>query len=138
MTMKPTDVARPVPAHIRSVFARYVAMLQVGDAEGIAALFSPHAVLEDPVGTPPHVGQEAIRSFFQTGFNETGGRIRFEPEGEIRISGEHAACAFVAICEDAPEPFEVATIDFARFDAEGRIVSWIAVWGPENFRRLER
>ncbi|PRX27350.1 steroid delta-isomerase [Paraburkholderia sp. BL18I3N2] len=138
MTAKDVEASRVVPEHIRSVFVRYAATLQAGDAEGIAALFAPGAVLQDPIGTPPYVGREAIRSFFQAGFNDTGGGIRFEPEGEVRISGEHAACAFVAICEEATEPFEVSTIDFARFDAEGLIGSWTAIWGPENFRRLKR
>ena len=139
----PTDIALestladvPDPERIRNVFAAYAHGLSVGDADGLAALFAPDGVLEDPVGTPPHVGREAIRRFFQAGFDQTGGRILFEPEGAIRIRGPHAACAFIATCDKAQPPFKVETVDVARFDSEGQIVSMTAVLGPANFHPL--
>jgi steroid delta-isomerase len=139
----PTDIALestladvPNPERIRNVFAAYAHGLSVGDADCLAALFAPDGVLEDPVGTPPHVGREAIRRFFQAGFDQTGGRILFEPEGAIRIRGPHAACAFIATCDKAQPPFKVETVDVARFDSEGQIVSMTAVLGPANFHPL--
>lgn len=126
----------PDPERIRNVFAAYAHGLSSGDAEGLAALFAPDGVLEDPIGTSPHVGREAIRRFFQVGFDQTGGRILFEPEGAIRIRGPHAACAFIATCDRAQPPFKVETLDVARFDSEGQIVSMTAVLGPSNFHPL--
>lgn len=126
----------PDPECVRSVFAAYAHHLSTGDADGLAALFAPGGVLEDPIGTPPHVGREAIRRFFQAGFDQTGGRILFEPEGAVRVRGPHAACAFVATCDKAQPPFKVETLDVARFDAGGRIVSMIAILGPSNFHLL--
>jgi steroid Delta-isomerase len=126
----------PDPERIRAVFAAYARCLSYGDAEGLASLFAPGGALEDPIGTPPHVGREAIRRFFQAGFDQTGGRILFEPEGAIRIRGPHAACAFIATCDKAQPPFKVETLDVARFDSEGQIVSMTAVLGPANFHPL--
>lgn len=129
-------MSHPEPAHIREVFARYAQGLTDGNVDAIVALFAPDGTLEDPIGTPPHRGHEAIARFFRQGFEATGGRIRFVPEGPVRINGPHAACAFVAICDRATPPFEVDTLDLARFDGNGRIASMVAVVGPSNFRPL--
>jgi steroid delta-isomerase len=132
----PLDEPAPSAAHIRAVFARYAAALSAGDSAALVALFAPDGTLEDPVGTPPHVGPVAIGRFFQQGFDATGGRILFRPQGDVRIRGVHAACAFTATCDRAEPPFEVDTLDIARFDPEGRIVSMVAILGPSNFRPL--
>jgi len=124
----------PSPQTIRDVFARYAQGLSDGDTSVLVSLFAPDAMLEDPIGTAPHRGREAIARFFDQGFAATGGRILFRAEGDVRINGPHAACAFVAICDRADPPFEVDTLDIARFDAEGRIASMVAIVGPSNFR----
>lgn len=131
-----TAAHTPSPEQICRVFAAYVRCLSAGDALGLAALFAQDGRLEDPIGTPAHVGREAIRHFFQAGFDQTGGRILFEPEGAVRIRGSQAAAAFTAICDRAQPPFRVETLDLARFDAEGQIESMVAVWGPSNFHPL--
>lgn len=127
----------PTATHIRDVFRRYAEALSAGDTDGLVALFSPEAVLIDPVGTSPHIGREAIRRFFQAGFEQTGGAIRFVPEGNVRVRGNHAACAFVAICDRAARPFEVDTLDVGEFDDQGLIVKWIAYVGETNFRPMQ-
>ena len=127
----------PSPEHIRDVFTRYAHGLTAGDTAALVSLFAPDATLEDPIGTPPHRGHQAIARFFDQGFAATGGRIVFRPEGDVRINGPHAACAFVAICDRADPPFEVDTLDIARFDAEGRITSMVAIVGPSNFRQAK-
>jgi steroid delta-isomerase len=125
------------PEHIRGVFAQYAEALGQGDSATLAALFAPDGTLEDPIGTDPHRGRHAIARFFDKGFEATGGRILFRPEGAVRINGPHAACAFVATCDKAKPPFEVDTMDIARFDANGFIASMVAILGPTNFRLLK-
>jgi steroid delta-isomerase len=127
----------PTPEHIRHVLAKYAEALGKGDTQGLVCLFAPDGTLEDPIGTEPHRGHAAIASFFQRGFDATGGRILFRAEGPVRINGSHAACAFVATCDMADPPFEVETMDIARFDAAGQIASMVAILGPTNFRALE-
>jgi steroid delta-isomerase len=126
--------AAPTPQHIREVFGRYAKGLSDGDTGALVALFAPDGTLEDPIGTAPHLGHEAIARFFDQGFAATGGRILFRPEGDVRINGPHAACAFIATCDRADPPFEVDTLDIARFDEHGRIASMVAIVGPSNFR----
>jgi steroid delta-isomerase len=134
-----TNVASdtPSPDFVREVFAMYAKALAEGDADALVALFAPEGTLEDPVGSEPHRGREAIGRFFRQGFETTGGRILFRPEGPVRINGRHAACAFVATCDRANPPFEVDTLDIALFDDQGRIESMVAILGPSNFRRLD-
>jgi steroid delta-isomerase len=134
--MTATAPETPGPDHVRDVFARYAQALSEGDTDGLVALFTPDATLEDPIGTEPHRGHAAIARFFRLGFDATGGRILFRPEGDVRVNGRHAACAFVATCDRASPPFEVDTLDIARFDASGRIESMVAILGPTNFRPL--
>jgi steroid delta-isomerase len=120
------------------VFERYAQALGEGDTAALVALFAPHGTLEDPIGTAPYKGHEAIAEFFRKGFEATGGRILFRPEGAVRINGRHAACAFVATCDRADPPFEVETLDIARFDEHGRIESMVAILGSSNFRPLAK
>lgn len=122
---------------IRDVFARYAACLGEGDVPGIVALFSPLGVLEDPIGVC-YRGPAQIAEFFRSSLSQVGGSIHFVADGQVRISGRHAACAFTAICASSPEPFEVDTLDMATFDEQGLIVSMVAIWGPDNVRALGR
>ena len=137
MTFMDATPNHPTPEHIRTVFAKYAEALAKGDTQGLVLLFAPDGTLEDPIGTEPHRGHEAIARFFQKGFDATGGRILFRPEGPVRINGPHAGCAFVATCDRADPPFEVDTMDIARFDAAGLIASMVAILGPTNFRKIE-
>jgi len=123
----------PSAEHIRQMFERYAFCLSEGDVEGVVSLFAPEALLEDPIGTE-YLGHAAIRDFFQRSFNGVGGRIRFEPEGPVRIHNEHAACAFTAICDRVDPPFEVDTLDIARFDEQGQFGSLVAIWSQANVR----
>ena len=134
-----TDTAdAPSPQHIRAVFARYAQALCDGDTQALVELFAVDGSLEDPIGSEPHRGAEALARFFQQGFDAVGGRILFQPEGPVRINGPHAACAFLATCDRADPPFVVETLDIARFDASGRIASMTAILGPENFHFLRQ
>jgi steroid delta-isomerase len=126
----------PAPELIRRVIAQYAEYLSQGDVDGLAALFAPDAVFEDPIGTPPYIGPEGARRFFSAALQRTGGRILFQPEGAVRIRGPHAACAFIATCDRTTPAFVTETMDIFRFDAEGRIVSLVAIWGESNARPL--
>ena len=58
--MTATAPETPGPDHVRDVFARYAQALSEGDTDGLVALFTPDATLEDPIGTEPHRGHAAI------------------------------------------------------------------------------
>lgn len=54
----------PTNAEIRALLERYCTAMNAGDREAWLDCFADDAVQEDPVGTPPNVGREAIGAFF--------------------------------------------------------------------------
>ena len=82
----------PTSESIRELVVRYLATFATGDIEARIALFAPDASFEDPVGTPPMVGHDALRAFFSQG---SAMKISAELE-RIAICGKEAAFAFRA------------------------------------------
>lgn len=123
----------PSPEHIRWVFEHYGELLSAGDTDGIVALYSPDAVVRDPVTGPEHRGHEAIRRFYQSGFDAMGGGIEMKLDGKVRIAGNQAAAAYVARTINNDPVYRTDTLDVMSFDDEGRITSMDAYWGPSNF-----
>src|SRR5947209_20414140 len=69
--------------------ARYFAATRAMDADGFVNGFAPDAISHDPVGAPPHNGQEAIRQFISgvlSGFETVG-----LTEDNVFIAGNSAA-----------------------------------------------
>ncbi|MFL6059848.1 MAG: nuclear transport factor 2 family protein [Marmoricola sp.] len=107
---------------------RYLGLVAGGSAAEIAALYADNAVLEDPVGSEPLRGREAIQAFYATLEPMT---VTTELQ-TIRVCGGEAAFQFhietdtgagVAILE----PFENMA-----FDEDGKIRSMRAWWGAAD------
>ena len=71
---------RSLPTRPRPRSARYLALVATGTADEIADLYASDAVLEDPVGSPPLQGRDAIRAFYAT----------VEPLGDHHRAGDAA------------------------------------------------
>jgi steroid delta-isomerase len=108
----------------------YVRAFDENDADAICALYADDATVEDPVGTPPHVGAEAIRRFY-TGLMEAGG-ARLELQRPVRTSETTAAFAFSSFLTRNGVPMRIDVIDIFVFDARGKVRSMQAHWGPGN------
>ena len=54
----------PTEATMKAVLQAYLDHFNAGDADGLTSLFTADANVEDPVGSPPHIGTEAIRACF--------------------------------------------------------------------------
>jgi steroid delta-isomerase len=121
---------------MRDAVLTYFASFATADVDRIVGLFAEEAVVEDPVDGARMQGAAALRAFFAGGFDYVGGGYRFEPEGSVRIAGNHAACAAIAICDKANPPFRLDTLDVMTFDEAGKIVAMKAYWGPANMRSL--
>jgi len=121
--------------HIRTTILRYFECFDAGDVDGIVELFAPDAFIEDPVGAPRIQGHDALRAFYRAGQEQTGG-IAMKPEGAVRIAGNVGACAALGYCERANPPFYFETLDVMTFGADGRIISMLAYWGPDNHHPL--
>lgn len=121
--MSPT----PTP---HSVVQAYVQALDAGDLEAIVALYADDATVEDPVGSAPVVGREAIRAFYARSL-ATPLQVRLE--GPVRVAGRECAFAFAVTLTYDGRRMTIRPIDTFRFDEQGRIVSMRAYFGPENF-----
>ena len=126
----------PTPEHMRDAVLKYFASFASADVDAIVGLFADDAVVEDPIDGARVEGIDAIRKFFAGGFEFVGGGYSFEPDGNVRIAGKHAACAAIATCENAKPPFRLETMDVMTFDEAGKIVAMKAYWGPANMQSL--
>lgn len=117
----------PRPELMTRAVETYVAAFDAGDPDMVVGLFAPDATVEDPVGSPPHTGHEAIRAFYAASMR-TGPRLHLE--GPVRVVGDTAAFAF-HVSFTAPN-MRVDVIDLFRFDENDKIVSMKAYFGPTN------
>jgi len=109
---------------VEATVRRYLELVSEGTAEEIAAMYAEDAVLEDPVGSEPRRGREAIQSFYATIepmkiatelqiIRTCGGEATFK----FRIETDTGAGVAVL------EPFENMVIG-----EDGRITSMRAWW----------
>ncbi|GAB3279974.1 nuclear transport factor 2 family protein [Parahaliea aestuarii] len=127
------DLASPAHEQMRDTMLRYAELLSSRDVDGIVALFADGASLEDPVGSQPLVGYASIRQFYEAGIDATGGTMRMQPEGSVRVVGNEAACAMIVTFDTDEGQTRVETMDTMVFDAFGKIQSLRAHVGPLNF-----
>ena len=117
-------------AMMKAALQAYVDGINAGDAEAVTALFAADATIEDPVGTPAKRGPDIAAWFADT----IAYRTRIRPVAPVRGShGEEAALAFDVEFSPPEGPrLRIRSVDVCRFDAQGRIVSLRAFWGPED------
>ena len=114
------------------VVERYVAAFDNSDAAAVRDLFAEDATVEDPVGTPPHVGREAIHAFYARSMT-TGARLKLD--GPVRTVGNTAAFPFSVHLTLNDSPARIDVIDLFTFDEEGKVASMRAYFGPANFHQ---
>ena len=119
----------PDPVKMEAAVHEYVAAVDAGSPERVAALFAEDATVEDPVGSPPHVGREAILAFY-TASMQTGAKLKLD--GPVRLCGPYAAFAFnVHLHWDGTDK-RVDVIDTFRFNEANQVVEMRAYFGPSN------
>lgn len=108
----------------------YIDGFNQSDAAAISNLYSADATIEDPVGTPPIQGREAIVSFYERSI-KTGAKLSLA--APIRAShGREAAMAFDVQLTMPQGPALIRVIDVMAFDDQGKIASMRAFWGPSD------
>ncbi len=120
-----------MPSHqeMVAVVEAYVAAFDRGDADAVADLFAADATVEDPVGSPPHVGRDAIRGFYAASM-QTGAKLRLE--GPVRTANDSAAFAFSVHLTHGGGAMQIDVIDIFRFEAGGKVAAMQAYFGPDN------
>ncbi|WP_280236599.1 nuclear transport factor 2 family protein [Nocardia cyriacigeorgica] len=116
------------PDDIRSAVRRYLDTVANGSAADIAALYTEDATLEDPVGTPPHVGRAAIEKFYSA----LGSARRSIELHNIRVAGDSAAFGFRVVTDTGDQTITIEPIDVMTFDENARITSMRAFWSPDD------
>jgi steroid delta-isomerase len=119
----------PDPIKMEAAVHEYVAAFDAGAPERVAALFAAGATVEDPIGSPPHVGHDAILGFY-TASMQTGAKLRLE--GPVRIAGDHAAFAFSVLLHMDGKDMRVDVIDTFRFNDANEVIEMKAYFGPTN------
>lgn len=120
----------PTQAAMKRTLQAYVDLINAGDAAGVTALFSPNAVIEDPIGSPPRTG-DAISAWFA---DTVAFRTRITPVAPHRGShGNEALLVFdVEFTPPGGQRLRIRSADACTFDAEGRITRLRAFWGPDD------
>ncbi|NKI17508.1 SnoaL-like domain-containing protein [Spongiibacter sp. KMU-166] len=114
-----------------SVVERYIKALCDHDLETIDLLFADDATVEDPVGSDPLRGKEAILGFYKVGFS-SGLSARLE--GSVRLAANHAIFPFVVELNPGNGEMRIEAIDQFTFNDDNKIIAMRAFWGPENTR----
>jgi steroid delta-isomerase len=110
---------------IRQTILRYISFMNDADVDAIAALYAEDATLEDPVGTEPIRGREAIRGFYA----EAVGAVRLEATGNPRVAAGEVAFPMNAHI-GGTQILEI--IDVMVFNDDGQIVSMRAFWSTDQ------
>jgi len=116
--------------HVRHVFQRYCELVTAGDFEAVTQLYAEDATVEDPVGSTPHRGRDAIREFYRA----SAGSVRLELEGRVRSAGNEGAAAMVAR-PNADPSMRVETLDVMTFRDDGLVASMRAYWSADTIHR---
>ena len=116
-------------ADVTTIVRGYLRALESGDVEAIVSLYAEDATVEDPVGSTPVVGHEAIRAFYakaQDMFPRT------KLDGAVRVAGRECAFAFAVTVTYQGQRITIHPIDTFRFDEQGRITQMRAYFGADN------
>lgn len=117
-----------------ALVARYVAAFEAGDADAAAALFAEDAVIEDPVGSPPICGIDAIRAFYRAAM-ATGAKLSLQ--GPVRVCTDRVVFPFAVSLDWQGARQVIDVIDVFRLAPDGRIAEMRAFFGPANMRTVQ-
>ena len=108
------------PQQIETVIEDAFAGLITFDVPRVINHFADNAVLEDPVGTPPMVGKEAIAAYLAT-FPTLFNQMKLYSL-DIQVGGQEAAVKWrLRFTTKTGKVFFLEGIGFFKFNSEGKI-----------------
>jgi len=125
----------PTEDELRATLIRYTEAFSAGDADAWVGLFTEDATVEDPVGSPKHVGRDAIRAFFEAGHAMADKITLTIKEGPV-VCGSEGSFAMEVMSEMGGATIVLTAIDVMTFDDAGAITSQRAFWSPSGIRTL--
>jgi steroid delta-isomerase len=112
-------------AVLQKAVEQYIEAFEKGDLSIIESLFAANATVEDPVGTPQHVGIEAIKAFYKSAFDMN---VKLELNGKPRCAGNSVAFSFDVVMTG----MKISPIDVFELNADGKVQSMKAYWSADN------
>ena len=122
------------PEQIRKTIDAYVDALARSDRDAWVGLFVPDAIQIDPVGTPPNVGRDAIRAFWDRAL-AMADTVIFDVH-HLHLCGDEAAMVFTGTVRLGDGGMVFDGVDIMRFDDPGHIGELRAYWDPASMRPL--
>lgn len=119
---------------IRATLQRYAESWEQRDRAAWLSVFTPTAVQEDPVATPPNRGRRLIGGFWDRAMARYS-HIEIRPR-RVHVCGHEAAMTWEIIGRDADGWVAFDGVDVFAFAPDGRISSVRAFWEPEGRQRL--
>ena len=108
------------PEQIEAVIEEVFTKLAAFDAQGVVNHFAADAVIEDPVGTPPIQGTQAITAYLQT-FPTLFSQIKLYSL-DVKVCGQEAAVEWrLRFTTRTGNVFFLEGIGFFKFNQEGKI-----------------
>ena len=108
-------------AHKIKTVEKYMEAVITDNLDLIREIYADNATVEDPVGTPPKEGIDAILAFYGS-FKGFG--VKLQLKDSVKCAGNAAAFPFTA--QIGPRALDV--IDVFEFDNNGKVVSMKAYW----------
>ena len=112
-------------AVLQKAVEQYIEAFARADISLIQALFAEDATIEDPVGTPLRTGMAEITEFYKGAF-AAGAKLVLN--GKPRCAGNSVAFNFDVVMGN----LKISPIDVFELNAQGKVQSMKAYWGPEN------
>ncbi|MCU0309457.1 MAG: nuclear transport factor 2 family protein [Acidimicrobiales bacterium] len=109
-------------ATIVDICDRYIAGVAAGDVDAVMALYGADPVVEDPIGSEPKRGRDAVRAFYQ-GVVDMGVKLSMARVGPVCVVGDEAGFMFRIDIDLGETTMSMTTLDTMIFDADGLIVS---------------
>jgi len=134
-----TEERKPVTVDDRTrkdVVLEYFRRLNEGDVERVLELFAADAVIEDPVGSVPREGAEALREYYEITIEQARCRVTVgTPVGAQDGTSVAIPVTGTLVALQDPEQREVSIdcVDIFEVDDEGRIHDLRVYWGTTDY-----
>jgi steroid delta-isomerase len=102
---------------------RYIASVSAGDVDAVMSLYADDTRVEDPVGSDPLGGRDAVRGFYEKNAQFTFSAQRIGP---VTVVGDRAAFQFRIDVPLGDTTLKMTSTDIMTFDGTGRILTMVA------------
>ena len=121
-------VQMPSQAQMRAALQAFVDATAKMDADKIAVLWAPDAIVEDPIGSPLKKGPDAVAWARSVATR----KIVYELDSPIRVSATNEAA--MAITAHVGQR-TLKVIETFTFNKDGKIATMRAIWGSDDFSK---